>query len=548
MRLIQPREDPPLRVRLSSPSLPFRKLTPTNGSKSRVRDHHLTLIKLGLKTVNAPEINEKALTCFPALEDFFGNVLPMSILTLSPQIATPAAPPRATRRSDSGAAGARKKRLARADGSGVQREVNNASEVLSRSDLKRLSRFQKDGYRRIGALDSVMTCGTIPILQNLVGLGVNQGKGSLQVSGFYSCASRWCPDCWGKVSQKRSEDVSAVAEWAVSQGLRLVLMTLTASHQQESVLQACDGDEFRALQAQSVADLFNCLGRAWRSMNSGQAGKFIGSTRVGYARSFELTVDSLFSQHRSGVHGHYHCLLILPFDADVDSLRELYFSQWSKACAKNDLRSSRKGFDFKVLDVKSDPDSIRKAASYLTKGESLKADKVGMEMTRSDSKSGHFARRVSPEGFLREVGSLSDEDFGKVERRAFAQWRDIEEGCKGRRWLTWSRDIRKMAGLGVEKTDEELAAEEFPVQDDVYLVVHYPTVKDHLDELRSHMSEIPPEERFDFLRSVLELNSVPYVEVPSFEWHRALRCHCSPHQERRLSVDMSAWAEKLRPD
>ena len=470
----------------------------------------------------------------------------MPILAPLRQSASSDASSRATRRSDSGAAGARKKRLARTGGSGVQREGSYASPYLSRSDFERLVKWQKLGYRRLGVLDSVMTCGTIPILQNMVGLGINQGTGSLQVSGFYSCSSRWCPDCWGKISEKRSQEITQVAQWAIAEGYQLVLMTLTASHLQETLLHACGGHQQEALRKQSVRDLFNCLGKAWRKMNSGKAGKFISSTRIGYARSFELTVDSLFSQNRSGVHGHYHCLLVLPSNAELDFLAELYFKQWSKACEKSDLHCSRKGFDFRRLNVNDDPDSIRKAASYLTKGENLQIEKVGLELTRSDSKSGHFARRVSPEGFLREVGSLSDEEFSKVERRARAQWRDIEEGCKGRRWLTWSRDIRTMAGLGREKTDEELATEEFPVQDDVYLVVSYPTVKDHLDELRGHISQVSADKRFTFLRSVLARNSVPYVEVPAEEWHLALRCHSSTDQEKRLSVDTLKWADKLR--
>jgi len=35
--------------------------------------------------------------------------------------------------------------------------------------------------------------------------------------------------------------------------------------------------------------------------------------------------------------------------------------------------------------------------------------------------------------------------------RAYAQWRGIEDACSNRRWLTWSRDLRKLAALGEEK-------------------------------------------------------------------------------------------------
>jgi hypothetical protein len=46
---------------------------------------------------------------------------------------------------------------------------------------------------------------------------------------------------------------------------------------------------------------------------------------------------------------------------------------------------------------------------------------------------------------------------------ALARWWEWEQASEGRRQLTWStgrRDLRKLAGLGAEATDEDIAAED----------------------------------------------------------------------------------------
>jgi hypothetical protein len=52
---------------------------------------------------------------------------------------------------------------------------------------------------------------------------------------------------------------------------------------------------------------------------------------------------------------------------------------------------------------------------------------------------------------------------GPYEEQAMARWWEWEQASEGRRQLTWStgrRDLRKLAGLGTEATDEDVAAEE----------------------------------------------------------------------------------------
>ena len=49
------------------------------------------------------------------------------------------------------------------------------------------------------------------------------------------------------------------------------------------------------------------------------------------------------------------------------------------------------------------------------------------------------------------------------EKSALARWWEWEQASEGRRQLTWStgaRDLRKLAGLGAEDTDEDIVAED----------------------------------------------------------------------------------------
>lgn len=429
---------------------------------------------------------------------------------------------RTERRSGSGDA-----EEARAQGA-VQRDTNNASSAgertknkLTRVQLQALGELQKTGYYNVGRLERVKQCGTIPVVNGRVGLGIT-GAGGVLVSGLARCGSRWCSDCWGKVASVRTSEITQVADWASEQGFQLVMMTLTAGHVQKSVLDSVNGDGQKALIQQDLVDLFSALSLAWRRMHSGRQGKKFAASRIGYARSFELTMDTLFTQHYSGVHGHFHVLLVLDQDAHIDAMKSLYWDAWETACKKSDLVTSSQGFDFKKLDVSNEKD-IKSAASYLVKGEKRDAEKIGLELTRSDVKTSQA--RTSPEGFLRAVALLSEETDIKVRARSYAQWRGIEEACSGRRWLTWSRDLRALAGLGVEKTDEQIANTEHVTENEKVLLVRWSEVRDHVDEIREVIRETKSKNRWLTLLLLLDSYGIEHEEVSWDIWTDIMREH-----------------------
>lgn len=388
--------------------------------------------------------------------------------------------------------------------------------------MQQLGELQKRGYERAGRLERVKQCGTIPIVASRVALGITE-RGGITMAGRCLCGSRWCADCWSKIASERGKDVKAVAEWAAEAGFQLVLTTFTAAHVKKAVLDECGGDTHQAVMKQDVSEVFDGLAAAWRYMHAGRAGKKLKQDRIGYARGFELTTDALEAKQITGTHGHYHVLLIFEKGVDLDSQKAAMWERWQRGCEKQGLQTSARGFDWKVLKVDNSR-HISAAASYLVKGEKLSAEKIGGEIAQGNKKNGRGEKRTSPEGLLRAIGALDGEKAQLLAAKATAQWRGLEEACRGRRWLTWSRDLRKMAGLGEEKSDEEIANTQEEVQGDTMAVVEYDEVKEHIEEIRAAVLETKKTaEKWETLLLCLNALGIAYELTSREEWDRQVK-------------------------
>lgn len=343
--------------------------------------------------------------------------------------------------------------------------------------LKKRAELQERGYVLAGRKRSVHRCGCDPRRRDQqVALGVGE-HGGVQVAGMQHCGSRWCPRCWGLVTRERAHDVQHVTNWAADQGYTVALVTLTASHLTEetrAAAAAAGKTDAEAVRMQALKPLLTAMQGAWRGMISGKQGKALREGWVGYARAVELTADNLvYAGHRTetGYHVHWHTVLILDQDTDLDDLGERLFSRWRDMCARRGLRASKEGFD---LQKAANPAA---AAAYVVKGEKTRKS-LGHELASSGTKTAGQGR-VTPEEILRNLGRAVQQTTGTKRRkpqefvaadlrepaiyperklsRLRAQWQEIESAFDGARWLTWSRDLRKLAGLGAEETAEEVA-------------------------------------------------------------------------------------------
>lgn len=398
--------------------------------------------------------------------------------------------------------------------------TDSATEEQVLAALQRRAELQEKGYVLAGQKRSVHRCGCDPRRNDrAVALGVGE-RGGVMVSGMQHCSSRWCPRCWGLVTRDRAHDVQAVTRWAAEQGKTIALVTLTAAHVTEQVRAAAEAagrSAAEAVRMQPLAPLLEGMQTAWSDMISGRPGQALKRGWTGYVRAVELTADNYVSPgHRteSGYHVHWHVVLILDEDevqeaaaaeatrltawadrfsrADLrkpaeedaaaavaaaaaetplDGLAARMLRRWKWACARQGLRAEKEGFDLQRC---KDPAA---AAAYVTKGEQTKKQ-LGRELTSSTTKNAGQGR-VTPEQILRNLGRAVAQTTGTKRRKASdfvhadlrepavytpaqlarlrAQWMEIESAFDGARWLTWSRDLRKLAGLGQEETAEEVA-------------------------------------------------------------------------------------------
>jgi hypothetical protein len=197
----------------------------------------------------------------------------------------------------------------------------------------------------------------------------------------------------------------------------LLFITFTAPHD--------IGDDLRAL--------FETVATAWRTV--------IGCRAVREFRSdnpFEFVRAAEVTHGANGFHPHLHVILATqePLDrATVTALRPELFDPW--------------------------------ASAIVNAGYRMPSDEFGMKLVRADASVSDYATKV--EGLAVELTSQGTKTRGKTDPmfavlrraaagdvRAQAIWTEYELGTKGRRSLTFSRQMRALLAMGGERSESEL--------------------------------------------------------------------------------------------
>jgi hypothetical protein len=263
-------------------------------------------------------------------------------------------------------------------------------------------------------------------------------------TGVQTCGRVWvCPVCAAKIRTRRSAEIRTAAPRWVASGGRLVMMTLTVRHGPEhplGLLMDVEADAYRSLQRDARwADLKG----HWRTRDKVRT--FHAGPLAGQIRSWEITHGK--ADVGGSWHPHFHVLLFIRPGAfghipavGEDGNRAAWALElgwigdgWANRIeARLGARPDSHGFHVQELDAS--------AADYVSK--------VADETARSDLKSGS-----------RSIWHIIDA-MEAGETWAVRAWREYVEATKNRRAIQWSRGLRDVFGLGVEQTDEALAAEE----------------------------------------------------------------------------------------
>ncbi|MDD7965897.1 hypothetical protein [Actinomycetospora lemnae] len=334
--------------------------------------------------------------------------------------------------------------------------------------ISSLRRVQQCGHK-IGGPDSGPTLGVITN---------KDGTRSAAYGGLKHCGSVWaCPVCAVKVATRRADDLTAVMRAVHERCGSAFMLTLTMRHARGDRLglstadrrrrdlleerradrevaeangwdvdeRAAEAEEIELAGIKAKEGCWDVLGYAWAAVTSGSTwvkDSALFGGLLGWARVVEVTDGA------NGWHVHVHALLCFADDVSAElvaaGVGARMFGRWRRAL-------ERKGFDA------SDEHGWDLRKAHL--GEGDLADyftKMAHEVTGATSKHGRSHGGRTPMQLLAEaVDTYRADDL--------ARWWEWEEASDGRRQLTWSRggrDLRHLAGLGRESTDDEIADED----------------------------------------------------------------------------------------
>jgi len=305
------------------------------------------------------------------------------------------------------------------------------------------------------------------------------------ISGLQTCGSVWsCPVCSEKVNAQRQAELQAGLERWVAEGNSIVFGTFTMQHSP----------------GQRLEHLWDAVSPCWSKVTSGPSwsgGKRQEGDRqrfgiAGWCRVVEVTHGN------SGWHPHVHALFFVRGqidDAAIDDMRGRFFQRWNCELGRRGLRSLEFDKDGHAVAVDLrrvvNPaegmadyfakntylsNELRDAAADATEVASTSTSAAAYEVTGSHSKKARGSGRT-PFQLLADLVDVQRTEFGHVDvstgeilegeslvssrskpTRDFALWREWEETSRGRRQFNWSQGIRDLLGIGVEETDEDIAA------------------------------------------------------------------------------------------
>jgi hypothetical protein len=255
-------------------------------------------------------------------------------------------------------------------------------------------------------------------------------------AGLVTCGSTWaCPCCAAKISARRAEELSQVMRHVLTAGGSASLITLTMRHHS----------------GHRLKDLWQALSSAWRGVISGKqwiADQGLGGL-LGWVRVVEAT------HGRNGWHLHVHALVCWERSVSLELVQDIghrMWQRWTRVLERKGFTSwkHRGGVDVRMATLQTD-----NLAHYF--------NKLAGEITSSQTKESRGGR--SPFKLLTDglrTGDADDLDL----------WGEWEQSSFGRRQLTWSlgdHDLRKIADLGAEQSDEEIADEDLAGEDTIAL-------------------------------------------------------------------------------
>lgn len=293
---------------------------------------------------------------------------------------------------------------------------------------------RRDYSQRLSQLSTHAKCGNTAIGPVL--FAVKDGRSF--VRGIATCGSVWvCSVCSTKVLSIRRAEVAEAMRLSQVRGYSTYMGTFTIPHSVEEPL----------------LDRLQVLSRAWTAFGSGAASEKLRKKMgiVGYIRVLEITRGD------SGWHPHIHVLWLsnkLLSDTDVTEWQQMNLHRWQDFLAKNDRPASAAAHHLQRMDSTED------AAGYITK-QFDNGSAIAETLTRTATVEADKAKTA---------WDILDACITGRDPKDEALWREYVAGTRGRKYMTWSRNLRKDLGLQEDANDEALAEAEAEAAVDLIVI------------------------------------------------------------------------------
>jgi hypothetical protein len=305
------------------------------------------------------------------------------------------------------AAKARKERRERAKATFARREGRARRFKLQRTAARLL-----EGQGRVGLCrySVVSKAAGVELVTSRYGA---DGEARAHYEGTQTCGSVWlCPCCGARISEQRRRELNTLLSWARAEGLRPVMITLTARH----------GVRDR------LVDQLDAMKRAKQRLRQRREWRGLRDQIEGTVTATEVTHGG------HGWHSHFHeIVLVRAQDEDeaIEAIRILG-DVWRRCLEGVGLSGGRAAFDVQ---------GAAAAGQYVGKWGAAE------ELALGDAKEGRTGGRTP-------MQLLSDAEAGDTQ--AAALWKEYAAAFHGRRQLVWSPGLKESAG--VEDVDDATAA------------------------------------------------------------------------------------------
>jgi len=307
----------------------------------------------------------------------------------------------------------------------------------AKNDIKKAA--QKLRFDRLKAARMLMPNERVAkCLWNKIAKYVEGWKSKTEMPGHFRkvamCGSLcMCPVCAMKITERRKIELEAAVNAAYRIGWSPVLVTLTLRHKKNEKFLLVLGDLVKAIE--------RLRGRKWWT-------RIVAKYEIkGSVTSLETTYGLSYSWHP-----HKHILFFVGRKLSDEDMRELQ-NEITNEYKKILKKLNRTLSDIHGVDVRGGDKNI---ADYIAKyGHEPKSREnkwtLAAEMTKAQQKNslrldGHYTPFQLLDFYL-----MGDVDAG-------AAFQEYARVMKGKKLLTWSKNLRAMLDLGDELSDEDIAA------------------------------------------------------------------------------------------